>query len=378
MAFKKHTTNSFFGDFLYDTIVPENHFLRRAKEVIDWDRFTFKLLKNYKGRAEVGRAPYNPSVLLRMLFVSYLYNISERQAEESVNFNLPMKYFVGLGADEKAPDHSTLTYFKERLFEKGISSLEEVFNELLIQARSMGVEFGEIQILDATHTVADINIDRDNGRKKKDKESVDPDAKWGTKHSRKVNDSEGNTYIQKHYFLGYKTHASINEKNGIVTSLKVTSGNEYDGKYLQALVKKDKSKNLIPKKRLDQMARDNQKQTYTADKGYDDGDNHAFLESMGLGDAIRIRDTRLTKKDKNKKPWVKLIGSSEYKRGLEVRYKIERKFGESKKHHGLGRARYRGLKRYNVQATFTFMVLNLKEIMKITTGVYLKSGSPAI
>jgi len=374
MAFKKHTTSSFFGDFLYDSIVPENHFLRKAKEVIDWDRFTNKLIKNYKGKAEVGRAPYNPSVLLRMLFVSYLYNISERQTEESVNFNLPMKYFVGLGADEKAPDHSTLTYFKERLFNRGIGSLEKVFTELIIQAKRLGINFGEIQILDATHTNANINIDRDNGRRKKNKESVDKDAKWGVKHSRKVKDDKGTVHIQKHCFLGYKSHVSLNEKTGIVTSVKVTSGNEYDGKHLPYLVKKDKAKRLITKKRLAQMKEEKQKQIYACDKGYDDGDNHTFLETQGIASAIRIKDSRLKKKDKNKEPWLKLVRSNEYKEGLKVRYKVERKFGDCKKNHGLGRSRYRGLKGYNLQAYFTFMALNLKEIMKITTGVYLKSG----
>lgn len=374
MAFKKHTTNSFFGDFLYDSVVPENHFLRKAKETIDWDRFTCKLIKHYKGKAETGRAPYNPSVLLRILFISYLYNISERQAEESVNFNLPMKYFTGLGADEKAPDHSTLTYFKDRLLENDIDSMEEIFTELIIQAKRMGVEFGEVQILDATHTNADINIDRDNGRKKKEKESVDKDAKWGVKHSKKVKDDKGNTYNQKQCFLGYKTHASINEKSGIATSLKTTPGNQYDGKYLIDLVKKDKRKKLIPKKRLDEWKNENKKQVYAADRGYDDGENHTFLESRGLASAIKIKDIRLKKKDKNKEPWIQLVNSKEYEEGQKVRYKIERKFGESKKHHGFGRARYRGLKRYNLQAHFTFMVLNLKEIMKTTTGICLKAG----
>jgi len=371
MAFKKHTTNSFFGDFLYDAIVPEDHFLRIARETIDWERYTKKLLKYYKGRAKVGRAPYKPSVLLRMLFLVYLYDISERQAEEQTNLNMAMKYFVGLGADERVPDHSTLTYFKERLLESGSDSLEEVFKELIIQAKRLGVEFGEIQILDSVHTHADINIGRDNGRKSKGEDSVDKGAKWGVKHSRKVKDDQGNIHHQKECFLGYKAHVSLNEKTGIVTSLRVTSGNKYDGEYLPSLVKKDKAKRLIAKKKLEGSA---SRQIYAADKGYDDGDNHTFLNNEEMGDAIRIKGTRLTKKDKNKGPWLRLVESNDYKQGLKVRYKIERKFGEAKKHHGFSRAKYRSLKKYRLQTTFTFMALNLKEIMKSTAGVRLKSA----
>ena len=374
MAFKKHTTDSFFGDFLYDSIIPKNHFLKIAKEAIDWDRFTKKLLKNYNGKAEVGRAPYNPSILLRMLFVSYLYNILERQLEESVNFNLPVKYFVGLGVDEKSPDHSTLTYFKERILNGGTKPLDEIFTELIIQAKKMGVKFGEIQIVDATHSDANMNIDRDNGRKKKKKESVDKDAKWGVKHSRKVKDDKGKTYNQKQCFLGYKTHASLNEKTGIVTSLKVSPGNKYDGHYLPSLVKKDQKKKLIAAKKIKKLKEQERKIIYACDRGYDDGENHTLLEDNNLGDAIKIKNTRLTKKDKNKDKWKKLVESDNYQKGLEVRYKVERKFGESKKHHGFGKARYISLSKYNLQAHLTFMALNLKEILKITAGIRLKSG----
>lgn len=375
MAFKKHSTDSFFGDFLYEMVVPKDHFLVKARGTVDWGRFTKKLLKHYKGEARVGRAPYEPSILLRILFVSYLYNISERQAEETVNFNLPVKYFVGLGAEEKAPDHSTLTYFKDRLMEGGTVPLEEIFTELILQAKRLGIDFGEIQILDAVHTHADINIERNNGRKKKGKQSVDKDAKWGVKHNRKVKDDQGDTHNQKQCFLGYKTHASLNEKTSIVTSLTVTSGNEYDGKYLTSLVKKDKTKRLISKKKL---KKSDLKQIYAADKGYDDGDNHIFLKENNLGNAIRIKATRLIKKNKNKEPWIRLVESNEYQKGLKVRYKVERKFGEAKVHHGFGRARYRSLKKYRLQVTFTFMTLNLKEIMKSTAGVRLKSGRIAL
>ena len=41
-----------------------------------------------------------------MLPVAYLVDLSERQAEEMVNYHLPMKYFVGLAVNERAPDHT--------------------------------------------------------------------------------------------------------------------------------------------------------------------------------------------------------------------------------------------------------------------------------
>ena len=91
---------------------PATIFLRRLKQIIDWERFTQRLIKLYKGQGQYGRPPFEPALVLKMALVAYLYNLSERQVEMYVNENLPAKYFVGLAVDQKAPDHSTLTAFR--------------------------------------------------------------------------------------------------------------------------------------------------------------------------------------------------------------------------------------------------------------------------
>ena len=60
------------------------------------------------------------------------------------------------------------------------------------------------------------------------------------------------------------------------------------------------------------------------------------------------------------------------------RYKIERKFGEAKQGHGLGRCRYIGRMRFAVQAFFTAIMLNLKRMVKILTGVGFKTPNMSI
>ena len=64
--------------------------------------------------------------------------------------------------------------------------------------------------------------------------------------------------------------------------------------------------------------------------------------------------------------------SPEYQAGRAERFKIERKFGEAKRWHGFGRCRYLGLLRYGLQAQLTALVLNLKRIVLLLTGVRLR------
>jgi transposase len=184
--------NSFFGEYLYDKIVPEGHFYRKLNEIIDWERFTGILIELYKGGGEYGRPPYDPAVTLKMLLISYLYNLSERQTEVYVNENMPAKYFVGMAIDQSAPDHSTLTYFKKRLIQKGnLDVFEKMLAEMIQIALEKGIEFGNIQIIDSVHSIANVNTKKDRSRKKKGRGLRDPDAGWGAKHKRKVKTERG-------------------------------------------------------------------------------------------------------------------------------------------------------------------------------------------
>ena len=84
-----------------------------------------------------------------MCLLANFYNLSNRQVEVYVNENLPAKYFVGLGLDQKAPDHSTLTVFRKRLTKQGnLEVFEGLLAEIVQAALAAGVQFGTLQVID--------------------------------------------------------------------------------------------------------------------------------------------------------------------------------------------------------------------------------------
>lgn len=296
-----------------------------------------------------------------MLLLSYLYNISERDTEEFVTLNLAGKYFVGLGADEPAPDHTSLTTFKERIVASvGIKGYEAIFNELLRVAMGKGVSFGSIHTVDSVHTIANVNLPKDTFRKEKEgKGPRDPDARWGVKKVRKIKQNDGTIREIKDSFYGYKTHTSRDTQSGLITALTVTSGEGADGGQFQPVVNKDRRLGIM----TDGAA-------YTADKAYDDGENHAFLEARGLQSAIILKDTRTKSKQKaNNALWQAFKDREIYRRAAALRYKAEQPFGIAKRCHGFTRARYLGKTRMAIQSYLTFMAINLKQIIRATTGV---------
>ena len=357
--------SSFFGDYLYDQVVPEDHFLRKLKNLIPWDRFTQRLIQLYKGGGRYGRPPFDPALVLKVTLVAYLYNLSERQVEVYVNDNLSAKYFVGLAVDQKAPDHSTLTVFRERLQQNGkLAVFEEMLAEIVRIAVENGIQFGAIQIVDSVHSIAHVNTPKDQARQKHGKGPRDPDARWGVKKKRKVKAEGGRAEEQAEYFYGYKAHVSLNAENGLITSLETSSGSDYDGQHFCSLVDRDLEQGLSV-------------EIYTADKGYDDGNNHYYLDRRGLYSAIRLKKTRTTNKNGHQQPWLELVQTPQYHEGLQERYKIERKFGEAKQGHGFGHCRYLGSRGFMIQAFLIAIMLNLKRIVKLLTGVGFKTQAQA-
>ena len=365
--FKELGAGSFFGDYLYERAVPEDHFLRKLEEVVDWEVFAPKLIRLYRGKAKRGRPPYNPVVILKILVLSYLYDLSERQVERHVNDSLSAKWFLGLAVDEAAPDHSTLTKFKQRIEREGKEAvLEELLGEVVLMALRKGVEFGSIQLVDSTHSLADVNVAKDDQRRREGKPRRDSGARWGVKGKRrKRGEGEEQGETEPLYFYGYKMHTAMNAESEMITSLVVTGGNAHDGKQFPTLVEKDREQELPV-------------ETYAADRGYDDGDNHYLLETRGLHSAIILNRYRTEKKDGNKQVWIDLKRTPEYQAGKKERYRIERKFGEAKQNHGLRHCRYVGRLRYAIQAYLTAIALNLKRMVKLLTGSSFKGRARAM
>lgn len=212
-----------------------------------------------------------------------------------------------------------------------------------------------------------MNVAKDDKRQEKEEKGPrDPDASWGVKGSKKVKDEQGQEREQKQYFYGYKTHLSINAESRLITSLEVTTGSAYDGHQLAGLVEQD-------------LAQAVGAEVYAGDRGYDNGENHLYLQEKSLKSALKLHDYRTQKKDPNKEPWLKLLADPDYQAGLKERYKIEPKFGEGKNQHGLRRSRYIGLVRNAIQSYLTAMALNLKRMVKLLYGVSFRNqGYPAL
>jgi IS5 family transposase len=361
--FKQLGMDSFFGSYVYERVVPRDHFLVKLNQVIDWEPFTELLLVAYQGQAETGRPPYPPVVILKMLVISYLYGFSERQVEEATNFNLAIKEFVGLAVDERAPDHSTLSEFNRRLRATGgWSQFQAIGDGVVRQARAAGIQLGTIQVVDSVHTVADVDNDADRQRQEQGQPPRDRQAQLVKKGKRRQTSADGKVRKQQVQYLGYKSHVSLDAETGLITTIVPTAGSAADNEQFPKLLAHDEEVGVTA-------------EIYAGDKAYDDTDQHYRLWRQRKHSALRLNDYRTAGTNENRDYWLQVEESPAYRAGLAQRYKVERKFAEAKLWHRFGRCRYLGLSRYGVQAHLTALVLNLKRIVTLLTGVRFRPGA---
>ena len=150
----KLAQESFYGSYLYDRIVPQDHLLRKINAVVDLS-FVNDLVKDRYTR-DFGRPAEDPQFMLRLCLLQYLYGDSDRHVIENDRLNLAYKYFLGLAVDEEVPDDTTISYF--RAIRLGEEKFRKVFQQIVQQCIDKGLVKGRRQIVDSTHIIADMAV----------------------------------------------------------------------------------------------------------------------------------------------------------------------------------------------------------------------------
>jgi len=102
--------------------VRPDHPLRAIRQFTDvaLESLTGEFSRLYSG---MGRPSIPPEMLLRAMLLQAFYSIrSERQLMERLEFDLLFRWFVGLGIDDPAWDHSTFSKNRDRLLEGEIAA----------------------------------------------------------------------------------------------------------------------------------------------------------------------------------------------------------------------------------------------------------------
>ena len=244
-----------------DELVPKDHLVRKIESAIDFE-FIYPMVQGLYSE-DRGRPSVDPVVLIKMVFVQYLFGIrSMRQTIREIETNLAYRWFLGLGFSDKVPHFSTFGKNYVRRFQ-GTTLFEDIFNHILDQAVDAGFVDPTILFVDSTHVKANANkrklkkeivqkeahsyrdqldaeIERDreeNGKKPLGPKKSEADEVKEIKVS--TTDPESGFYVkgEREKQFAYSVHAA-SDTNGFILGAIVTPGNVHDSVPFPKLVDK--------------------------------------------------------------------------------------------------------------------------------------------
>lgn len=147
---------SFHAD-LYN-LVPQGHLLRQIAAVVDFS-FVNELLADSYCRY-YGRPAEEPEVMMRLLFLQYLYNLSDEQVMQDAQVNLAYKWFLGLNPEDSLPDPSVLSRFRTQRVARSEQTVKGLLAGVVRQCVDKGLVTSTRVLVDATHMEADTQSKR--------------------------------------------------------------------------------------------------------------------------------------------------------------------------------------------------------------------------
>ena len=164
-----------------DSLVPEDHLLRKIERVMDYE-WLYERLDPYYCH-DNGRPGTDPVVLVKMVLIQHLYGIpSLRQTHREIEVNLAYRWFLGYSLLEKIPHFATVSYAFCNRFPEGLA--EEIFDHILNKALNNRMVDPSVVFIDGTHIKASAN------KKKFQKEKVAETAKIYAEQLREEVDAE--------------------------------------------------------------------------------------------------------------------------------------------------------------------------------------------
>jgi transposase len=302
--------------------------------------------------AQVGRPSIPPEKLLRAMLLQAFYSIrSERQLMERLDTDLLFRWFVGLGIDDPAWDHSTFSKNRDRLLAGDIAA--KLLSAVLAQPRVKRLLSTEHFSVDGTLIEAWASM-----KSLRPKESSDEPPSDGGRNAQvnfrgevrsnathaSTTDPDARLYRKgagKEAKLCFMGHALMENRSGLLVGACLTRADGHAERVAALALIEPHADRPRPI-------------TLGTDKGYDAADFVKELRSMrvtphvaqntsGRRSAIDGRTTRHTG----------------YRVSQRIRKRIEEAFGWIKTVAGQAKTRFRGVERVGLAFTFAAAAYNL-------------------
>ncbi|WP_372085043.1 IS5 family transposase [Tistrella mobilis] len=365
-------TGSLFSYVDMESRVRGDHPLRVIREITDAALSSLDEDFAVLYPARLGRPSIPPERLLRAMLLQAFYGIrSERQLMDRIEFDLLFRWFVGLGVDDPAWDHSSFTKNRERLLEGEIAG--KFLRVVLAHSRVKRLLSSDHFSVDGTLIEAWASI-KSFRRKDGDDEGGDGSGDGalgrnaernfhGEKRSNETHESttdpEARLYKKgdgQPARLCYIGHVLMENRHGLAVGGMVSQAT--------GTAEREAALALIDAHRG--RHGEARRLTLGADKAYDVTSFVEDLRTRKVTPHVAV-DGRLSKTGKPRKTVIdgRTTHHPGYDISLRCRKRIEEVFGWTKSSAGLAKVKVRGRSRVDAAFTLTLAAYNLIRLPKL-------------
>jgi transposase len=232
--------------------IPEDHFLRKLNKTLDLAFVRDEVSRCY-GRN--GNVSVDPVIIMKMMLLLFLDNVkSERELVRTIPLRIDYLWYLGYGLEDEVPNHSVLSKARRRW---GVDIFERLFKLTVEKCVSAGlVEGGKLHV--------DSSLVRANASKNSivetackevlarlDSEEA-PQKEEGSKRKapKSVNRTKSSTTDPDCTLVrhgngksepSYKHHRVLDDKAGVITAIKTTTGSVNEAHELVELTEEHQS-----------------------------------------------------------------------------------------------------------------------------------------
>jgi transposase len=315
----------------------------------------------------LGRPSVPPERLLRAMLLQVFYGIrSERQLMERMEFDLLFRWFVGLGVDDPAWDHSSFSKNRDRLLEGEIAAkfLAAVVAQPKVKRLLSSDHFSvDGTLLEAWASIKSFrrkdggDNDRDGPGRNAERSFHKEKRSNETHHS--TTDPEARLYKKgdgQPAKLCYLGHALMENRHGLVVGGGATLAT--------GTAEREAALALV-----DGTRRSERRITLGADKAYDVMEFIGDLRGRSVTPHIAINGYQ-TKTGKRRKTAIdrRTLRHAGYGISQHCRKRIEEVFGWIKSSAGLAKVKLRGRSRVDATFTMALAAYNLIRLPKLLTS----------
>ncbi|MDI1327197.1 MAG: IS5 family transposase [Brevundimonas sp.] len=368
-------TGSLFSYVDLEARVRRDHPLRPIRQIAD--AALLDLSEDFAALypPRLGRPSVPPERLLRAMLLQAFYGIrSERQLMERMEFDLLFRWFVGLGVDDAAWDHSSFSTNRDRLLAGEIAA--KFLRAVLAQPRVKRLISSDHFSVDGTLLEAWASL---KSFRRTDGSDNDPDGpgrnaergfhkeKRSNETHRSTTDPEARLYRKgdgQPARLCYLGHALMENRHGLAVDGGVTLATG-TAEREAALAMLDRR----PRRRRITLGADKAGACPRASRRLDPGDVEAFigdLRKRRVTPHVAVND-HLTKTGKRRKSAVgpRTMRHAGYAISQRCRKRIEEVFGWMKSAAGLARIKLRGRAKVDAAFTLGLAAYNLIRLPKL-------------